>query len=127
VLKSQLRHAACFSVTALNNDRAKTAIAKICNHHKAWPRKMPKTGTSTPKGHAKLRDCAQPANINTTNCMNLLSHVLRHDLEPLHRATLGVQHREAKAVEHCTLAALGHMAHFVGDKAAYGVELVVRI
>jgi hypothetical protein len=125
VLNPQLRMATCFTEFALSSDFANTAIAKICSHHSAWPCKMPKTGISALKGHAKLTDCAQPAINNTTNCIDLLCHMLGHDLEPLHRTAFGVQHREAQAVQHHAFTALGDVAHFVGDQAAYGVELVV--
>ena len=35
-----------------------------------------------------------------------------------------MQHHKLQAAQHVALAALGHVAHLVGDQAAYGVELI---
>jgi hypothetical protein len=73
VLNTQVRQTACLTVAARKSDGANTAIANSCNHHSAWPCRMPKTGISKPNGHARLSDCTQPATKRTANCMGLSS------------------------------------------------------
>src|SRR5689334_19287838 len=47
-------------------------------------------------------------------------------LEPSHRATLGVQHRELQPRQRVMLAAFGNVAHLMRHQPTYGVEIGFR-
>src|SRR5688572_7552176 len=81
------------------------------------------------------RACARPASNASANAASLVNASTRavvigdrRNLEPAHRAALGMQYDEVQAGQDVMLAAPGYMAHFVGNQAADRVEflLVVR-
>src|SRR5688572_32762173 len=78
--------------------------------------------------------CARPASSASANGASLLKASTRavvvgdrRNLEPAHGAALGMQHDEVQAGQDVMLAAPGHMAHFVGDQPADGVEFLIVV
>src|SRR5215208_5821763 len=139
VAKVQASSAARRHEDACCASHASTASDSSCSHQRGWPLQgaaietaCARPASSAIPNGAKAANRLRPRQQTTCASVRTFSTCMvvvfgRRDLEPAHGAAFRVQDQEVQPGQRIVLAALWHMAHLVGDQAAYRVEFLLVV